>query len=27
LYDDDQTVTARIVDTCFYDPDGERMRG
>jgi sarcosine oxidase subunit alpha len=26
LYDDDQTVTARIVDTCFYDPDGERMR-
>jgi sarcosine oxidase subunit alpha len=27
LYDDDQTVAARIVDTCFYDPDGERMRG
>jgi len=27
LYDDDQVVSARIVDTCFYDPDGERMRG
>ena len=27
LYDDEQLVSARIVDTCFYDPDGERMRG
>ena len=27
LYDDEQIVSARIVDACFYDPDGERMRG
>jgi len=27
LYDQGQIVSARIVDTCFYDPDGERMRG
>ena len=27
LYDDGQIVSARIVDSCFYDPDGERMRG
>lgn len=26
LYDDEQIVSARIVDTCFYDPDGGRMR-
>lgn len=27
LYDDEKIVSARIVDACFYDPDGERMRG
>ncbi|MDH3531490.1 MAG: sarcosine oxidase subunit alpha family protein, partial [Gammaproteobacteria bacterium] len=27
LFDDEQVVRARVVDTCFYDPDGERMRG
>jgi sarcosine oxidase subunit alpha len=27
LYDDEQVVAARIVDTCFYDPAAERMRG
>jgi sarcosine oxidase subunit alpha len=27
LYDDGQIVSARVVDSCFYDPDGERMRG
>jgi sarcosine oxidase subunit alpha len=27
LYDDGQIVSAQVVDTCFYDPDGERMRG
>jgi sarcosine oxidase subunit alpha len=27
LYDDEQVVSARIVDACFYDPDAERMRG
>jgi len=27
LYDDEKIVSARIVDSCFYDPDGERMRG
>ena len=27
LYDEDKVVSARIVDSCFYDPDGERMRG
>ncbi len=26
LFDEDRLVTARIVDSCFYDPDGERMR-
>jgi sarcosine oxidase subunit alpha len=27
LFDDDKVVSAQVVDTCFYDPDGERMRG
>ncbi len=27
LFDEDKIVTARVVDTCFYDPEGERMRG
>jgi len=27
LFDEDKIVSARIVDACFYDPDGERMRG
>jgi len=27
LYDEGQVVSARIVDACFYDPAGERMRG
>ena len=27
LYDDGKVVSAKIVDACFYDPDGERMRG
>jgi sarcosine oxidase subunit alpha len=27
LYDDGQIVSAQVVDACFYDPDGERMRG
>ncbi len=27
LFDQDRVVSARIVDACFYDPDGERMRG
>jgi sarcosine oxidase subunit alpha len=27
LYDQGRLVTARIVDACFYDPQGERMRG
>jgi sarcosine oxidase subunit alpha len=27
LYDQHRSVEARIVDTCFYDPQGERMRG
>ena len=27
LFDDGHVVAARIVDACFYDPDGERMRG
>ncbi len=27
LFDQDKIVSARVVDTCFYDPDGERMRG
>ena len=26
LYDDGRVVSARIVNPCFYDPDGERMR-
>jgi sarcosine oxidase subunit alpha len=27
LFDQGGTLTARIVDACFYDPEGERMRG
>ncbi len=27
LFDDGQVVSGRIVDACFFDPDGERMRG
>ncbi len=27
LFDQGKTLTARIVDACFYDPEGERMRG
>lgn len=27
LYDDGRIVSARVVDACFYDPSGERMRG
>jgi sarcosine oxidase subunit alpha len=27
LYDEGQIVAARIVESSFYDPDGERMRG
>jgi sarcosine oxidase subunit alpha len=27
LYDDGQVVSAKVVDACFYDPAGERMRG
>ncbi len=27
LYDQGRLATARIVDACFYDPQGERMRG
>lgn len=27
LFDEDHVVSARVVDICFYDPDGEHMRG
>ena len=27
IFDDGETVSATIVDTCFYDPEAERMRG
>ncbi len=27
VFDDDRLATARVVNPCFYDPDGERMRG
>ena len=27
LYDEGQVISAQLVDACFYDPDGERMRG
>ncbi|MFQ5983481.1 MAG: glycine cleavage T C-terminal barrel domain-containing protein, partial [Woeseiaceae bacterium] len=26
VFDEGRIVTARIVDACFYDPDGDRMR-
>lgn len=27
IYDEGKLVVGRIVDSCFYDPDGNRMRG
>lgn len=27
IFDENRIVSARVVDACFYDPDGERMRG
>jgi sarcosine oxidase subunit alpha len=27
LYDEGKIVSARVSDDCFYDSDGERMRG
>ena len=27
IYDDGRRVSGRIVNPCFFDPSGERMRG